>query len=300
MNTPLTSDDALVIINNHYTLCDIEYCMFLRRGFNDTYVVETKTNKYIFRVYLEGKYYIDSNDAYRFELDLVKHLNAHDVPVATAISTSSGELLSIEKTKRGESAFALFHYADGFSLGRESVTTEQSYRMGVALASLHLASNTFDSQFNRYKLDLKYLVDEPVRLVSQGEASQIPNGLLERGRYVMEKLQPLERYVDRVKSIGTDGDKFGVIHADMHLGNIHFRGQEPTIFDFDHCAYGWRAYDLAICYGLPETRRLSMVEGYESRRPLSLEERDSLQDLSNLRNLWDIGDTLATERMRVE
>ena len=116
----------------------------------------------------------------------------------------------------------------------------------------------------------------------------------------MEKLQPLERYVDRVKSIGTDGDKFGVIHADMHLGNIHFRGQEPTIFDFDHCAYGWRDYDLAICYGLPETQRLSMVEGYESRRPLSPEERDSLQDLSNLRNLWDIGDTLATERMRVE
>ena len=166
--------------------------------------------------------------------------------------------------------------------------------MGVALASLHLAANSFESQFQRYKLDLKYLVDEPVRLISEGENRPEPNGLVERGKYVIEKLQPLEAYIDRINSIGTDGDKFGVIHSDMHLDNVHFRGDELTIFDFDHCAYGWRAYDLAISVGLPNAQKESMIEGYESQRPLSQEEKDSLQDLSNLRNLWDVGDTLAT------
>ena len=105
-------------------------------------------------------------------------------------------------------------------------------------------------------------------------------------------------YIDRINSIGIDGDKFGIIHADMHLGNVHFRGEELTIFDFDHCAYGWRAYDLAISSGLPKDQKVAMIEGYESRRPLSSEERDSLQDLSNLRNLWDIGDILATENLK--
>ena len=298
MTTPLTSDEALDIINNHYKLGDIDYCMFLKRGFNDSYVVETAIEKYIFRVYSEKKYYIESDDAYRFELNLVKHLHRKCVPVATAVVTKSGELLGVGQTRYGARTFALFHYADGLPLCRNSITTVQSYQLGVALASLHLAANSFESQFQRYKLDLKYLVDEPVRLVSEGENQAEPSGLIRRGQYVIEKLQPLETYIDRVNSIGTNGDKFGIIHSDMHLGNVHFHGEELTIFDFDHCAFGWRAYDLAISSGLPKDQKAAMIEGYESRRPLSSEERDSLQDLSNLRNLWDIGDILATENLK--
>ena len=84
----------------------------------------------------------------------------------------------------------------------------------------------------------------------------------------------------------------------MHLGNVHFLGNHFTIFDFDHCAYGWRAYDLAISSGLRKECRDSMIEGYESVRPLSDAERASIQDLGNLRNLWDIGDIMATEGLR--
>jgi len=297
MLPPLTSDEALDVINNHYRVGDIDYCMFLRRGFNDSYVVETGSERYIFRVYSTGKYYIESNDAYRFELNLLKHLHSKNVPVAVAVTTVEDELLGVGKTRHGQRNFALFHYADGFPLERNSVTTEQSYRMGMALANLHLAANSFESQFQRYKLDLKYLVEEPVRLVTEGEKREEPNALIERGRYVIEKLQPLKSYIDRINSIGTDGDKFGIIHSDMHLGNIHFRGDELAIFDFDHCAYGWRAYDLAISNGLPKAQKESMIDGYESRRPLCQEERDSLEDLGNLRNLWDVGDALATENI---
>lgn len=300
MIKPLTSDEVLDVISNHYKLDDIDYCMFLSRGFNDSYVVEAGSDRYIFRVYSDGKYYIESDDAYRFELNLLEHLYKHGVPVAAAISTTNGELLGVEHTKYGQRKFALFRYADGFPLNRSAVTTVQSYQMGVALANLHLAANSFESKFQRYKLDLKYLVDEPVRLVSEGKKRAENSGLIERGQYVIEKLQPLQAYVDRVNSIGTDGDKFGIIHSDMHLGNVHFRGDELTIFDFDHCAYGWRAYDLAISSGLPNAQKESMIKGYESRRPLSPEEKNSLQDLGNLRNLWDIGDTLATENLNAE
>ena len=180
------------------------------------------------------------------------------------------------------------------------MTIEQGYQMGVALANLHLAANSFESRLGRYNLDLKYLVDEPLRLISEGENISEPGERIRRGRQVVEMLQPIEPYIDLINSIGTDGDKFGIIHADMHLGNIHFRGNELTIFDFDHCAYGWRAYDLATSYWLPEAQRDSMIKGYESRRPLSQEERDSLRDLCNLKNLWNIGDTLATENLRAE
>lgn len=38
-------------------------------------------------------------------------------------------------------------------------------------------------------------------------------------------------------------------------------------FDFDHCAYGWRAYDIAIACWYPAPQRDSMMQGYESQRP---------------------------------
>ncbi len=300
MNTLLTSEEALKILYRHYGLGEIEYCMFIRRGFNDTYLVDAGSDKYIFRLYLNGKYYVDSDDAYRFELDLLRHLHSQDIPVANAIPTQTGEHLGLIQTVHGQRAFALFHYAEGIALNRNSVTTEQSYQLGVALANLHLAANSFESKFERYMLDLKYLVDEPTRLICEGESCVEPKETIRRGRHVIERLQPMQPYIDRISNIGTDGDKFGVIHADLHLGNVHFRGNNLTIFDFDHCAYGWRAYDLAISYSLPELQQASMVEGYESRRPLCQEERDSLMDLGNLRNLWDVGDVLATQSMRAE
>lgn len=300
MNTLLTSDEALETIHRHYSLGNVDYCMFIRRGFNDTYLVDTGSERYIFRLYLNGKYYVESDDAYRFELDLIKHLHTRDVPVATGIPTVNGEYIGVMQTVHGQRAFALFCYADGIPLSRNSVTNEQGYQLGVALANLHLAANSFESQFERYKLDLKYMVDEPFRLISDGEKCAEPNDKIRRGRRVIEMLQPIEPYIDRIRSIGTDSDKFGIIHADFHLGNVHFRGNELTVFDFDHCAYGWRAYDLAISSSLPEAQQASMIKGYESKRPLSQEERDSLMDLGNLRNLWDIGDVLATENLRAE
>ena len=300
MNTPLTADEAHEIIHKHYNCGDVDYCMHVRRGFNDTYLVDTGQKKLIFRLYLSGKYYIESDNAYRFELNLIQHLHALGVPVANVVPTSEGELLGVAELPGGKRPFALFHYAEGIPLSRDSVTVKQGHQMGVVLANLHLAADSFATEYERYKLDLKYLVDEPLRLISEGEKRAEPDEGIKRGRYIIEKLEPLEPYIERINSIGTGGGRFGIIHADMHLGNIHFRGDELTVFDFDHCAYGWRAYDLAISYGLPKAQRASMLEGYESRRPLSTEERDSLQDLGNLRNLWDIGDVLATQNLRPE
>ncbi|MEP4545579.1 MAG: phosphotransferase [Saccharospirillum sp.] len=299
-STVATAEEALEIIRKHYDFGDVDYCMHIKRGFNDTYLLDTGSQKFIFRMYLNGKYYVESDDAYRFELNLVKHLHMQGVPVANVVPTSCGDLLGVTELRSGQRVFALFNYAEGVLLSRGSLTINQGRQLGIAMANMHLAADSFESEYERYKLDLKYLVDEPIRLISEGEKCAEANEEIKYGLYVLEKLEPIDRYIERINSIGTDGSKFGIIHADMHLGNIHFRGNELTIFDFDHCAYGWRAYDLAISCSLPKPARVSMIEGYESRRPLTQEERDSLGDLASLRNLWDIGDILATQNLRPE
>ena len=297
MNELHNAEKALEIINKHYDLGKIDYCMFIRRGANDTYLVEAEQKKYIFRIYLNGKYYIKSNDDYRFELELINHLHGHGVSVSLAIPTTQGDFLGVVNTKKDQRTFALFHYAEGISLNRKAVTNKQCFEMGSALAKIHLTADSFKTSFDRYSLDVKYLVEEPIRLLSEAEKFANSEEDIKHGLRILEKLQPIDNYIDRINGIGTDSGKFGIIHADLHLGNVHFRGDNLTIFDFDHCAFGWRAYDLAISYYLPEEKRYSMIEGYESKRPLSPEEHDSLMDLANLRNLWDIGDILAMKNI---
>lgn len=304
MNTLLDSNDALRIVAEHYELTDLDYCMFIERGFNDTYLIATENKKYIFRIYLNGKYYIDSNTAYQFELDLLDHLHTRGIPVANAVRNKRNEFLGTTATSLGDRAFALFNYADGISLRGRSITVEQCYQLGVAMADMHLAANVFSTTHKRYTLDTNYLIDEPLRLISEIPEQRLQNdevkSLVERGQHIVQRLQPIDELVNVVNNITLNNDEFGIIHADLHPGNLHFHGQNLTMFDFDHCAYGWRAYDLAIAYHSSPNQRDSIIKGYESRRPLSEQERKSMQCFSNLRNLWDIGDTLATLNLREE
>jgi Ser/Thr protein kinase RdoA (MazF antagonist) len=70
------------------------------------------------------------------------------------------------------------------------------------------------------------------------------------------------------------------------------------LFDFDHCGFGWRAYDLAPFYqnsAAPDEERrkwAAFLSGYEEVRKLSTSERDSLPVFKACRALWDVGDWL--------
>ncbi len=153
-------------------------------------------------------------------------------------------------------------------------------------------------------MDLRYLVEEPLRLISEKvddkESKSISDEDKEELQGIVRSLGSIESLVNAVKNIRTGQDEYGIIHGDLHTGNVYFQGNELVIFDFDHCAYGWRAYDLSICLFLPDDQRDSMLKGYESLRPLSEEERNCLPVFFKLRRLWDIGDMLATESIRSE
>jgi Ser/Thr protein kinase RdoA (MazF antagonist) len=83
-----------------------------------------------------------------------------------------------------------------------------------------------------------------------------------------------ERIRDAMDRYGRDATTFGMIHADMHPGNLLVGGDGLTVIDFDDCAFGWHLYDIAV--GLVhqqrsphfEARRDAFVRGYRSVRPL--------------------------------
>jgi len=252
---------------------------------------------------MNEKYYIESVDDFQFELDLIEHLFKADIPVAPAKPRDNKELLGLTTTLLGERAFALFTYAAGDTITRHSVTKERCFNVGKSMAEFHLASNSFKSEHNRYHLDRKYLVDEPLRIIARqnDEKSRIVSKRRAKEfEKMISEMQPVEDLMDTINSLDVSGDEYGVIHGDLHPGNIHFVGDQPTFFDFDHCAYGWRAYELAITEFMKDSQSEAILSGYESVRPLSRGERDCIPAFAKLRQLWDVGDSLAIDPIRAE
>src|SRR5690606_16267328 len=62
---------------------------------------------------------------------------------------------------------------------------------------------------------------------------------------------------------------FGLIHADLHTGNIVFINDDPYPIDFGRCGYGYYLYDMAgSLLGLWPKHRRMFIQGYESIRKL--------------------------------
>ena len=74
--------------------------------------------------------------------------------------------------------------------------------------------------------------------------------------------------------LGEDADNAGLIHADLHLGNVLFWRDEVRVIDFDDCGFGYWLYDMAV--SLWELRhrndyesfRSALTGGYARHRPL--------------------------------
>ena len=59
-------------------------------------------------------------------------------------------------------------------------------------------------------------------------------------------LEEGKKITDKIKSYETDIDSYGLIHTDLHFGNMYYDGETLTFFDFDDLAYKHFISDIAI------------------------------------------------------
>ncbi|MGH6957132.1 MAG: phosphotransferase, partial [Caulobacteraceae bacterium] len=145
-------------------------------------------------------------------------------------------------------------------------------------------------------------------------------GLFESLRAAADALKPglasvVEDDVRRLSSVWPADLPEGVIHADYFPDNVFFReGRFAAAFDFYFAALDALAYDIGValnawCFepdgSFNVTAARAFVAGYESRRPLSAEERRALPTLAHgaalrffLTRLADWGQTPAGALVR--
>ncbi len=95
----------------------------------------------------------------------------------------------------------------------------------------------------------------------------------------------------RLGEYGTSPDRYGLIHADMRLGNLLVDGDSVSLIDFDDSGLCWFAYDFAAAISFHETHpsvpalKTAWLESYSAVRPLTAEDIVAMDCMVMLRRM---------------
>jgi Ser/Thr protein kinase RdoA (MazF antagonist) len=259
-------------LRDTYHLNSPFYLEFLRTSFNDHYILWTPNQQFVLRLYLNGKHYIHSSDDIRFELNLLQYLYLNDVDVIPPIVNRYNQNLS-EFFGNGEIRYlALFPYAAGKPIN-QYLTKEQAIKLGELIGKLHLNAQ----QFSRHHLNVKSLIEDPLQHIENYTEM-----------FGLGKLTTSKRYLkilmERLNELPRTNQAYGIIHGDPNPSNFYFCEEKGfSIFDFDHCAYGYRIHDLAVIkLSFPEKIYNFIQDGYEHIRPLQTKEKNFIKTYSDI------------------
>jgi len=276
------SADALALqVLPKYNIDRVVSCYFWNRGLSDIYLVQTVQKRYILRV--SHHHWRSASEVY-FELELLEFFKQQGLPVAHPLRTVDDRLAVTINAPEGERYASLFAYAEGqVPLGDLNVS--QSRTLGEILARLHNASLSFRSNFQRDDLSLEHLFDRSLLSISpffyhRPHDLDYLRGSIEQSKACLHDFPKTEPY-------------WVVCWGDPHSGNAHFTEDGcVTLFDFDQCGYGWRAFDLAkflhiaLRTGISKKVRDAFLESYQHVNPLTEREIEMLQPLVQAAHFW--------------
>lgn len=188
---------------------------------------------------------------------------------------SSGRVLAEVLRETTDSAIAQRHFAE----------------LGALTASLHDQAAAWrpPASFTRHALDKDGLM---------GDAPHWGPFWDHRGLSAAERrlmLDMRQRLHATLARLDRSAATYGMIHADMHPGNVLVDGERLTIIDFDDAGWGWHAYDIAVALFYHQrnpnfaTFERAYLDGYRSVRRLSDQTLALLPTFRLIRGLAQIG-----------
>ncbi len=279
----LSSDAVLAEVAGRYSIDGPVSCELLRRSSNDTYLLKTRRDRFIARVY---GFRWRSRPEICYELELLVHLAANGVPVSAPVSDREGRLASPVPAPEGNRQMALFEYSEGRRLSWED--EHQAFLAGKLAACIHGGAANFTTRHSRPRWDLEYLLDLPLSLIRP-----FFNGRPEDWAYLEGLSVRLRRRFQDLLSAGLEQ---GICHGDFNAKNIHVaEGARLSIFDFDWCGSGWVAQDCvgACRIGLQKPRIWqSFLNGYREVGRLEPADIEAVRLLPGLKHIWMLGNSV--------
>ncbi len=261
--TAISEDDARSLLFA-YGLADLRAIHGIPAGsVNSNFALDVGGRRLFLRVYEER----DANGAER-ETAMIARLAEAGVPTPAPLRRIDGARVT---SVRGKPA-ALFPWCDGGMRCQSAVGTEESLRVGEALARLHIAgAGEADPEAGRFRYDdLLVRLD---RIATSGDPRFTP---------IVPSLRHALDHTHRERDPGLPQ---GLIHGDLFRDNVLWdaRGELVALLDFESACAGTYVYDLMVtilswCVGddLDAQLARAMREGYERVRRLEEAERRAL------------------------
>jgi Ser/Thr protein kinase RdoA (MazF antagonist) len=172
----------------------------------------------------------------------------------------------------GPRACSLLRWMEGVTHGRKSERPSHLAMVGRIMAVMHSHAASWDrpEDFIRGRWDWDGLFESPG--TAGTDESWVWDALPLKERRLYEA--SARNTADAMEDLGEGPEAFGLIHADLHLGNVLFGGGEARPIDFDDCADGLWLYDMAVTlYGYRSKEdwpvwRDALLNAYEEVRPL--------------------------------
>jgi len=277
----LSAKALLQLVISNYSLNPASTITFLKRGFNDTYLIETGKSKYILRVY---KHNWRSNKSIRNEIELLNYLHKNSTGVSIAIIDRSGNYIHTLHAPEGLRYAVLFTYAEGTL--RRKLNIEQSYKLGVETGKMHALTQNkmYDEVAFNY-------------------------GIKEQFGSIINTLRPLlvkyPKQLEYLLKLKTDFENTfmdldpsllakGICHGDLQAENMHMDANEKiTFFDFDFFGNGYLIYDIGVFIwydhkNKPKEIVQEFLKGYQTQRKLTRTELELIPYFSTLRALFQM------------
>lgn len=277
------------LVEYEYGIGKPNHCRLIHGGWgvNDTWEVGCINGRsHVLRLqshpHSQKKDWMTGESDLRFELDLLTHLHDRDVPVSYPLPRRNGSLFGSFDTREGERLYALFSWAPGRTIDVEHLMPDQAWLVGHTLATVHRVADKFETTHIRYRLDETTLLDKPLGNLEPF----LQNASLEDAWFIREQVVQIR---ERLRAYVPGPEGWGIIHSDIQGLNYHFTDDgQMTLFDFDLCGYGWRAYDVAYYYTrIPAGLRDSVLHGYQAVRPLSPAEHEMLTTFGQVAWVWE-------------
>ena len=206
----------------------------------------------------------------RAAMDFHHYLAENDISVSTPLKTITGELVISTQDDGEEYIITAFAWLDGQAWAYQGWNDKTSFNWGKVMGDMHRASMD-------YTPPNEYNVQKDI-FTSYCWGSFFDDLKIYPGVYKIT-----QELLGEIALLPKDKDSFGVIHSDMHQGNIFIEGNNVSVIDFGDSIYGWFTLDVAIslCHALWWGRKDDMgndftksiienfIKGYLSANQLS-------------------------------
>jgi len=166
------------------------------------------------------------------EIEFIDYLYKNGANVAQIIKSKKrkiSEKISIDKDTYF--TVTMFEMAPGTYVKRDEVTPHFQKMFGGVVGRLHRLTKNYKPKHRRphwYEDSLFVRAKEYLK---------------EEDYFVLDKLNET---IEAIKSLPSDKDSYGLIHTDLHFGNMYYHNGRLMIFDWDDSSYKHFMSDIAI------------------------------------------------------